>query len=148
MTGPVFPIPGRSLSNDKVGSSQHFQVHIRGGVGSLEQFITHPDHGLETIEGGPLLMPPLEGQDEYPNNYLGMKGLFLERINDGIYRRKSAWRIAGEYSTEGLGADHCKVTHMWWVRGEERRADGMTASLHKGEFASLWNGEACSLKRI
>jgi hypothetical protein len=127
--------------------NEQFKVHIRG-VGYVLQFTAWPDHSLESIEGESLLMPLLAGEDEYPNDYPEVRGLFLEHVEDGTYRRKGAWRIGGAYSTEGLGADAGKVTRMWHATGAERSADRSTAGLDEGEFACLWDGEAYILKII
>jgi hypothetical protein len=126
---------------------QYFEIDIRG-VGSVAQFTAWPDRGLESIEGESLLMPLLEGEAEYPNDYPEMRGLFLERVEDGVYRRKGAWRIGGSYSAEGLGADAWKVIRMWHATGPERSADRSKAGLDEGEFAGLWDGEAYILKII
>jgi hypothetical protein len=129
--------------------NQHFAVHIRG-VGDVAQFTAWPDRGLETVEGESLLMPLLEGEDEYPKDYPEMRGVFLERIEDGIYRRKGAWRIGGEYSagSNTIGPDYHKVAKMYRAEGVKRSADRITAGLDEEEFASLWDGEAYVLKII
>ena len=138
-----------TIDTTKWVRNQHFTVHIRG-VGNVAQFTAWPDRGLETVEGESLLMPLLEGEDEYPNDYPEMRGIFLERIEDGIYRRKGAWRIGGEYSAEGntIGPDHYKVAKMYWAKGAQRSTDRITAGLDEEEFASLWDGEAYVLKII
>jgi hypothetical protein len=127
--------------------NQYFQVCIKG-IGIVNQFTAYPDHGLETIEGDSLLMPLVEGEEEHPNDYPEMRGLFLERVDDETYRRKGAWRIGGGYSAEGLGADHYKVARMWFTRGAERLTDRIAAGLDRKEFACLWDGDAYTVKII
>ncbi|KAK7177750.1 heterokaryon incompatibility protein [Paraphaeosphaeria sporulosa] len=127
--------------------NEHFQVHIRG-IGSVNQFTAYPDHGLDSIEGESLLVPLVDGERDYPYDYPEMRGLFLERVEDGIYRRKGAWRIGGEFSADGLGAEHYKVARMWWAKGAQRSTDRITAGLDQGEFACLWDGEAYIVKII
>lgn len=77
-----------------------------------------------------------------------MQGLILERVENGIYCRKGAWRIGGEYSAEGLGAEHSKVARMWWAKEAERLVHRTLAGLDEKEFLSLWDGEAYFLKII
>ncbi|KAG9197096.1 hypothetical protein G6514_002460 [Epicoccum nigrum] len=127
--------------------NQCFQVRIKG-IGIVKQFTAYPDHSLETIEGDSLLMPLVEGEEEHPNDYPEMRGLFLERVDDEIYRRKGAWRIGGEYSAEGLGAEHYKVARMWFTRGAARLTDRIAAGLDGREFAGLWDGDAYTVKII
>lgn len=114
----------------------------------MKQFTAHADYGPDTIEGESLLMPLVDGERDHPYDYPEMQGLFLERVEDGVYRRKGAWRIGGEYSAEGLGAEHYKVARMWWAKGTERLRDRITAGLDQGEFACLWDGEAYVLEII
>jgi hypothetical protein len=93
-------------------------------------------------------MPLVEGERDYPHDYREMRGLFLEHIEDGLYRRKGAWRLGGEYSAKGFDAEHYKAARMWWAKGAERLANRTTAGLDKEEYACLWDGEAYVLKII
>lgn len=117
-------------------------------MGIIEQFTAYPDYSLESIDGDSLLIPLVDGEDDYPNDYPEMRGLILEYVEDGIYRRKGAWRIGGEYSPKGLGAEHYKVARMWWSKGADRVLDRAASGLDKEEYAGLWDGEAYVVKII
>jgi len=103
---------------------------------------------LKSIEGESLLMPLVDGVQEYPNDYSEMRGLFPEHVEDGVYRRKGAWCVGGDYSNSGFEEDYNKVARMWRAKGANRIADRTAAGLDEGEFASLWDGEAYVLKII
>jgi hypothetical protein len=92
-------------------------------------------------------MPLVDGAKENPNDYPEMRGLILEHVEDGVYRRNGAWRVGGKYSDSGF-AEHKKVARMWRAKGADRIADRTAAGLDEGEFASLWDGEAYVLKII
>jgi hypothetical protein len=75
-------------------------------------------------------------------------GVCLEFVEDGVYRRKGAWKTAGGRPWNPRPEDYNKATRMWQARGADREADRTAAGLDKGEFASLWDGEAYVLKII
>jgi hypothetical protein len=77
-----------------------------------------------------------------------MAGIFLELVEDGVYRRKGAWRIAGGELWDPRPEGYNKATRMWHARGAERIADRAAAGLDAEEFASLWDGEAYVVKII
>jgi hypothetical protein len=92
-------------------------------------------------------MPLIDGVQEYPNDYPEMRGLILEHVEDGVYRRKGAWGMSGRYSHSGF-ADHEKVARMWRAKGADRIADKTVAGLDEGEFTSVWDDEVSVLKII
>jgi hypothetical protein len=88
-------------------------------------------------------MPLLVGEDVHYNQ---MGGIFLEFVEDGVYRRKGAWIVGDE---NGNVSDDCnKLTQIWRARGADRIANRAAGGLDEGEFASLWDGEAYVLKII
>jgi hypothetical protein len=93
-------------------------------------------------------MPLIRGTDEPPDDYEEMRGLFLEKVNDGVYRRKGAWRVGGYYSKPEIYRIMAKMINMYWAEQAEKEAYREAAGLNEGEFASLWDGKAYILKLI
>ncbi|KAF1970944.1 HET-domain-containing protein [Bimuria novae-zelandiae CBS 107.79] len=125
---------------------QQFPVDIRG-LGVMKEFTAYPDFDLESIGGKSLLIPVAEGLRSYPYDYPELRGLFLERVEDGVYRRKGAWRIGGQYSQQGF-EEITKVTRACCAKGKERLALRSELGLDDEEFASLWDGEVYIVKII
>ncbi|KAK9770033.1 putative HET-domain-containing protein [Seiridium cardinale] len=119
----------------------HFPVYIHG-FGEINQFTAYPDYDLESIEGDSLLMPLAIGERDYPNDCPEMRGLFIEYVEDGVYRRKGAWRMGGEYSALGSQDLHNKVISCWRAKSVERTLDRTVTGLNQGELASLWDEAA------
>lgn len=116
------------------------------GLGRITEFIAYPDYDLKSIEGESLLMPLLEGAREYPDDYFEMRGLFLERVELGTYRRKGTWRIGGENHLSG-DEGYSKVVVVG-SRSLDRTAFRTECGLDQEEYASLWDGDAYILKII
>ncbi|KAL3424120.1 hypothetical protein PVAG01_03401 [Phlyctema vagabunda] len=125
---------------------QYFPVQILG-LGTLTQFSAYPDYDLESIEGESLLLPLVHGIRSYPSDYPEFRGLFLDYVEDGVYRRKGAWRVGGRYSNAGF-EDANKIARVWHTKGADRIAHRTAAGLDEGEFASLWNGDAYVVKIV
>lgn len=126
--------------------NRHFSIHIHG-YGMTNQFTAYPDYDLESIEGDSLLMPLAIGERDYPYDYSEMRGLFLDPVADGVYRRKGAWRIGGEYVTSRLNNVHSEMMSSWRLRGEGD-IDKATVGLDVKDFASLRDGTAYVVKII
>ena len=135
-----------SFVTTKWTRNHYFQVYIKG-IGIVNQFTAYPDQSLENIGGDFLLMPLVEGGKEYPDNYPEMRGLFLELVNDGTYRKKGAWRMGGNPAGDS-GADYYKIARMWFTRGAARLTDRTAVGLDEKVFPSLWDGEAYTAKKV
>ncbi|KAL5371193.1 hypothetical protein DPSP01_014433 [Paraphaeosphaeria sporulosa] len=129
-----------SIDTTKWLRGRQFPVHIRG-LGLFKEFIAYPDSDQETIEGESLLIPLAAGMRNYPNDYPELRGLFLEHVEDKIYRRKGAWRIGGQYSDQGFDEIN-RVTRVWEAKGANRLSMKSEFGLDVGKYACLWDGEA------
>ncbi|KAF2450898.1 HET-domain-containing protein [Karstenula rhodostoma CBS 690.94] len=127
-------------------NERQFPVHIRG-LGLIKEFIAYPDFDKEALEGESLLIPLASGIQDYPNDYPELRGLFLEHVEDRVYRRKGTWRIGGQYSDQGFDEIN-KVDWLWQAEKADRLSIRSECGLDEGKYACLWDGEAYNVTII
>ena len=50
----------------------------------MNEFTAYPDADLDGIEGESLLIPIADGIRNYPNDYPELRGLILEKTEEGV----------------------------------------------------------------
>lgn len=135
-----------TIDTTKWLNERQFPVHIRG-IGHFKEFIAYPDFDLETIEGESLLIPVVTGIPNYPKDYPELRGLFVEHVEDSVYRRKGTWRIGGRYSDQGFD-EITRINRVWQAEKADRLAMRSECGLDVGNYTCLWDGEAYNVTII